>query len=47
MEFKQRVIVKFLTNESLDANEIHAMLDARCGEQAYTLSTMQFWVGEI
>jgi hypothetical protein len=33
MEYEQRVVIKFLTNESVDAHEIHTRLSAQPGEQ--------------
>jgi hypothetical protein len=46
MEYVQRVIIKFLTNEFVDAGEIHTRLSAQFGEQSYVLHTVQLWVGE-
>jgi hypothetical protein len=47
MEDEQRVIIKFLTNESVDAHEIYIGLSAQFGEPTYTLRRIQFWVHEI
>jgi hypothetical protein len=33
MEYEQRVIIKFLINEFIDAHEIHTRLSAQSGEQ--------------
>jgi hypothetical protein len=46
MESEQRVIIKFLTNKSVDAHEIHTRLSALFGEQTYALRPIQFWVRE-
>jgi hypothetical protein len=37
MEREQRVIIKFLTNESVDAHEIQMRLSAHFAEQTYAL----------
>jgi hypothetical protein len=42
IEYKQRVIIKFLTSESVDTQEIHTRLRAQFSEQAYALRTIQF-----
>jgi hypothetical protein len=47
MEYEQRVIIKFLTNESVDAHEIHTRLSAQFGEQTYALRAIQFWAREM
>jgi hypothetical protein len=40
------MIIKFPTNESVDAREIHTKLNAQFGVQTYALHKIQFWVGE-
>jgi hypothetical protein len=47
MEDEQRVIITFLTRESIDAQEIHTRLSAQFLEQTYALGTIQFCVREI
>jgi hypothetical protein len=47
MEYEQRIIIKFLTNESVEAHEIHMRLNAEFGAQTYALRTIEFWVHEI
>jgi hypothetical protein len=47
MEYEQRLIIKFLKNESVDAHEIHMRLSAQFGGQIYTLHTIRFWVREM
>jgi hypothetical protein len=41
------VIIKFLTNESVDAHEIHARLNAEFGEKTHAMRTIEFWMIEI
>jgi hypothetical protein len=43
---EQRVIVKFLTNEFVDAHEIHTRLSAQFNEQTDALRTIQCSVRE-
>jgi hypothetical protein len=47
LEYEQKVITKFLTNESVDAHEIHARLNGQFPEQTYALGTIQLWVLEL
>jgi hypothetical protein len=47
MEYEQRVIIKFLTNESVHAHEIHRRLMAQFSERTYALRTIQLRVREI
>jgi hypothetical protein len=47
MEYEQRLIIRFLTNEDVDAHEIHTILNAQFGEQTYGLGGIQFWVREM
>jgi transposase len=47
MEGEQRLLIKFLFNDGLDAHEITEKLSAQFNENAYSLRTVQFWVGEL
>jgi hypothetical protein len=47
MEYGQKAIIKFLTNESVDAHEIHMRLSAPFAEQTDALPIIQFPVSEI
>jgi hypothetical protein len=47
MECEPRLIIKFLTNESVDAHEIHTRPSAQFGGQTDALHTIQFRVREI
>jgi hypothetical protein len=47
MEYWQKVIIKFLTYESVDAHENHMRLSAELGEQTYASSVIQFWGRQI
>jgi hypothetical protein len=47
MELEQRIIIEFLTNESLDGHQILAELQKHLGWRAYALRTVQFWIGEV
>jgi hypothetical protein len=47
MEYDQRVIIRFLHNERADAHNITQRLQAQFSQDAYTLRTVQFWIGEI
>jgi hypothetical protein len=47
MEYEQRVIIKFLTNESGDTHEIRGRLNAQFDEQSCTLRMIQFWTREM
>jgi hypothetical protein len=42
MEYEQRMILKFLTNEQVDAHEISSRLSAQFSADTYTLRTIQF-----
>jgi hypothetical protein len=46
MECDQRVIIRFLWNEGIDAHEIVHRLQAQFDEYAYTLRTVQSWITE-
>jgi hypothetical protein len=47
MEHDQRVIMKFLWNETADAHQIAVSLQAQFAEHVYQLQTVQFWIIEI
>jgi hypothetical protein len=47
MEHDQRVIIRFLWNESTNANQIIARLQAQFGEHIYKLQTGRFWIAEV
>jgi hypothetical protein len=47
MELEQKIIIKFPTNEGLEARQILAKLQAHCGSRAYALRTVRFWIGEV
>jgi hypothetical protein len=47
MEYGQRVIIKFIVNDGLDAHQIAPKLAAQFGEDAYALRTVQFWIDEV
>jgi predicted alpha/beta-fold hydrolase len=47
MKYGQRVIIKILTNEPVDAHEIRTKLSAQFGGQTYALHMIQFLVREI
>jgi hypothetical protein len=44
MEYDQRVIIKFLLNERIDARDIADRLQAQFGEYSDKLRTFQFWI---
>jgi hypothetical protein len=47
MEYDQRMIIQFLWNEGIDANQITARLQAQFGEHAYKFRTVRFWIAEV
>jgi transposase len=47
MDYDQRVIIRFLMNEGVLANEIFMRLRVQFGEDSYALGTVQFWMQEI
>jgi hypothetical protein len=47
MELEQRIMVKFLMRESLDANQILARLQMHFGKNAYASRTIRFWIAEF
>jgi hypothetical protein len=47
IEYDQRVIIKFLFSERCDANQIVERLEAQFREDAYSLPSIQFWIGEM
>jgi hypothetical protein len=42
MDYDQRVIIKILWNEGVDASQIAARFQAQFAEHGYQLSTVQF-----
>jgi hypothetical protein len=47
MEYDQRVIIRFLSNEGIAAGEITTRLHAQFSEHAYKLRTVRLWIGEV
>jgi hypothetical protein len=47
MQDEQRVIIRFLANRNLDANDITAALKEDFGQDADALRTVQSWLVEI
>jgi hypothetical protein len=47
MEYDQRVIIRFLSNERIAADETTTRLRAQFAEHAYKLRTVRFWIGEV
>jgi hypothetical protein len=47
MGYGQRVIIKFLVNDGLSADEIEEKPGAQFTEDAYSLRTVQFWIAEV
>jgi hypothetical protein len=47
MEYGQRVIIRFLGNERIDANQIATRLQAQFAGHAYKLRTVRFWIAEV
>jgi hypothetical protein len=47
MKYDQRVIIRFLWKEGIDAHEIIHRLQEQFGEHAYKLRTVRFWITEI
>jgi hypothetical protein len=47
MEYDQRVIITFLFNKRCDGNQIMERLETQFHEDAYSLRSVQFWIGEI
>jgi hypothetical protein len=43
MDFEQRVIIRFLFKEGVDANDIHMRLLAQFGDEADSLRSVQRW----
>jgi hypothetical protein len=46
MEYKQRVITKFLANDGLVADESEEKLRAEFAEDTYSLGMVQFWIAK-
>jgi hypothetical protein len=47
MEYDQRVIIRFLSNEAIAADEITTRLQKQFGEHAYKLRIVRFWICEV
>jgi hypothetical protein len=47
IEYDQRVIIRFLSNEGIGADEITTRLQAQFGEHTYKVRTVRFWVTEV
>jgi hypothetical protein len=47
MEYEQRLILKFVFNDGLDMHQITEKLSAQFNEDAYSLRTVESWVGEL
>jgi hypothetical protein len=47
IEYDQRVIIRFLSNDGIAADEITTRLQAQFSEQTYKLRTIRFWTGEV
>jgi hypothetical protein len=47
MDYDQRMIIKFLLNERVDARNIADRLQAQFSKHAYKLRTIQFWITEV
>jgi hypothetical protein len=47
IEYDQRVIIRFLWNEGIDANQITARLQEQFNKHAYKLRTVWFWIAEV
>jgi hypothetical protein len=47
MEYDQRVIIRFLWNEGIDANQITVRFQTQFDEHAYKLRTVRFWIAEV
>jgi hypothetical protein len=43
MDFEQKVIIRFLFKEGVDANDIHTRLLAQFGDETYSLRSVQPW----
>jgi hypothetical protein len=46
MEYDQRVIIRFLWNDGIDAHKSTHRLQAQFGEHASALRTIYFWIAE-
>jgi hypothetical protein len=47
MEYDQRVIIRFLSNEGICTHKITTRFQVQFGEHSYKLRTGQFWVAEV
>jgi hypothetical protein len=46
MEYDQRLIIRFLWNDEIDANKITARAQEQFGEHVYKFRTVRFWITE-
>jgi hypothetical protein len=46
-QYDQRVIIRFLWKERIEANQITARLHAQFGQHVYKLRTVRFWISEV
>jgi hypothetical protein len=47
MDFEQRVIIRFLSKEDVDATDIRTKLLAQFGDEAYSLRSVQRWCQDV
>jgi hypothetical protein len=47
MGHDQRVIIRFISNEGIAADEITTRLQTQFSKHAYKLRTVRFWIGEV
>jgi hypothetical protein len=47
MKYDQRVIIRFLWNDGIDAHEITHRLQQQFIKHAYALQTVRFWIAEV
>jgi hypothetical protein len=47
MGYDQRVIIRFLSNERIAADDITTKFQAQFAEHVYKLRTVRFWIGEV
>jgi hypothetical protein len=46
IKYDQRIIIRFLWNERIDAHEITHRFQAQFSKYAYALRTVRFWIVE-
>jgi hypothetical protein len=47
MEYDQRMIIRFLWNDGIDAYKIAHRLQAQFGEHVYAFRTIPFWIAKV